>query len=155
MCIRDSYYTDQANMVIRKIDENGLVHTVAGTNPVWDGELNKWISQFGYGGDEGPATSALFNFDHGQLAMPSGRICFDAEDNMYIADTGNRVIRRVDTSGIIHLVAGIPESENSYYVGPRDIAMGPDGNLYIADSEPGYIIMSLPDGYGGRIAGTY
>src|SRR5678816_4387736 len=74
---------------------------------------------------------------------------------MYIADTGNRVIRRVDPSGIIHLVAGIPESANSYYVGPRDIAMGPDGNLYIADSEPGYIIMSLPDGYGGRIAGTY
>ena len=52
----------------------------------------------GYSGDGGPATSATLNFPE-QAEM-------DVFGNMYIADSGNNVIRKVDTNGIITTVAG-------------------------------------------------
>ena len=139
------YYTDQTNQVIRMIDANGIVHTVAGTNPVWDENVSRWNPQAGYAGDDGPATSALLNFDRGQLAMPSGRICFDASDNMYIADTGNHLIRGV-SAGTIHAVAG--------FQAPRDVAVDDQGNVFVVDSVANTISI-LSNGVVTKIAGGY
>jgi len=141
------YYTDQQNQVIRMIDGAGLVHTVAGTNPVFDPNLNGWVAQSGYAGDGGAATAALFNFDHGQLAMPSGKICFDASDNMYIADTLNHCIRRVDVSGTISLFSGpLPGSSFSPFDQPRDVAVDSHGNVIVADSGRSLVLLVKPDG---------
>ena len=71
---------------VRKIDKNDIITTVAGT-----GELN-------LSGDGGPATSA-------NVSNPQG-LAFDATGNLYIADSGNSRVRRVDKKGIITTFAG-------------------------------------------------
>ena len=81
------YIADFGNDVVRQVDKSGIIHTFAGIS-----------SSPGYGGDEGPATAA-------QLQAPQG-VAVDSYGGVYIADTGNNVIRNVDTSHIIHTFAG-------------------------------------------------
>jgi sugar lactone lactonase YvrE len=80
------YVADAGNHRIRKIDTNGMIHTVAGNGTA------------GFGGDGGPATSAL-------LKNPAG-VAVDSADNLYIADSGNNRIRQVTTDGVIRTVVG-------------------------------------------------
>ena len=80
------YIVDSDNNRIRRVDPTGVITTVAGS------------ATLGYTGDGGPATSA-------QLSAPQG-ISVDAAHNLYIADTANSVIRRVDPTGMITTVAG-------------------------------------------------
>lgn len=107
---------------IRKINKNTHVITlIAGTGLV------------PYTVDEIPATAAQF----GEFG-----ICIDKIGNMYIADYGNQRIRRIDTFGIIHTVAGngtagyggdggAATSASIHY--PEGVATDACGNLYIAD----------------------
>ncbi|MBI6545704.1 MAG: IPT/TIG domain-containing protein [Cyanobacteria bacterium NC_groundwater_1444_Ag_S-0.65um_54_12] len=80
------YIADTYNCRIRKVDTNGIITTVAGSG-VW-----------GYSGDGGPATNA-------RLLLPRAA-AVDGAGNLYIADTGNQVIRKVDPAGIITTLAG-------------------------------------------------
>ncbi|HEY5609740.1 MAG TPA: hypothetical protein VIL97_00925 [Thermoanaerobaculia bacterium] len=89
-------------------------------------------STFGFEGDGGPATQA-------RLANPSG-LAFDPDGNLYIADSGNNRVRKVDASGIITTVAGngapgfgadgVPATATSL-VGPRAVAIDGNGDLLI------------------------
>src|ERR1035438_7890830 len=102
----------------------GIITTIAGIG-----------GQGGYSGDGGQATQA-------HLAYPSG-IAFDGNHVLYISDTGNNVIRRVDLStGIITTVAGTSAAGYAGDGGPATsallnspwgIALDGAGNLYIAD----------------------
>jgi RHS repeat-associated protein len=86
-------------------------------------------------GDGGPATQALLRTDGGVAFAPDG--------SMYIADSAHNRIRMVDPNGIITTVAG---GLNGGFGGdggpaiaaqlnaPYDVAVGPDGSLYIADA---------------------
>lgn len=118
------YFSDRQNGRIRKVDPaTGNISTIAGTG-----------SQ-GYGGDNGPATAANVNFPNG--------LAVDAARNLYIADTNNDRIRRVDAaSGLITTVAGTGVLGFSGDGGPAtsaqlslpwDVAVDPSGNLLIAD----------------------
>src|SRR5208283_3158880 len=88
----------------------------------------------GYAGDGGPAQSA-------ELDSPYG-VSVDASGKLYIADTGNSVIRRVDSSGKIMTIAGngnegyngdgIPATSAALYK-PYRVVVDRAGNLYIAD----------------------
>ncbi|MEI8090226.1 MAG: Ig-like domain-containing protein, partial [Opitutaceae bacterium] len=146
------YIADTFNHRIRKVDSLGVITTVAGSisgygaEPVND-PLGDTCPQ-GYRGDGGPATSAM-------LDTPTG-LAVDSAGNLYIADTGNCVIRKVDTNGIITTVAGtipllngtnpINTFAQSGYSGdggpatsaklnaPYAIACDSAGNLYIADT---------------------
>jgi sugar lactone lactonase YvrE len=80
------YIADFGNNVIRQVDTSGVIHTFAGNGTA------------GYAGDEGPAASA-------QLLSPQG-VAVDNYGSVYIADTGNNVIRNVDSSHTIHTFAG-------------------------------------------------
>src|ERR1700733_11441053 len=80
------YIADDGHHRIRKVSPSGIITTVAGT-----GKTN-------FSGDGGPATSAT-------LYRPSG-VAVDSAGNVYIADTQNARIRKVDTSGNISTVAG-------------------------------------------------
>lgn len=80
------YIADTGSNRIRKVDTNGVITTVAGS------------ANSGYSGDGGPATRA-------SMIAPRG-VAFDAAGNMYIADTGNSVVRQVDGNGIITTVVG-------------------------------------------------
>lgn len=109
----------------------------------------------GYSGDGGPATAALVN-------NPNA-VTLDAGGNLYIADTGNNAVRKVDTSGKITTVAGngvaayagdggqaIQASLNA----PKGIAVDSNGNLFIADHTNCAIRMVEPGGIITTIAGT-
>ncbi|HVW35421.1 MAG TPA: hypothetical protein VHL53_23015 [Acidimicrobiia bacterium] len=87
------YITDALNAVVRKIDTQGNVSLVAGTAPV------NGVVQAGEDGDGGPATSAHLREPHG--------VAVDSHGNVYIADSRNCVIRKVDaTTGMISRFAG-------------------------------------------------
>jgi len=114
------------NQVINRVDKTtGVISTVAG-----NGNGN-----YSYTGDGGPATSASLN-------SPDA-VTVDGAGNLFIADNGNSVIRRVDKStGIINTVAGTGASGYSgdgglatnatlYY--PRAVTLDSAGNLFISD----------------------
>ena len=78
------YIADLYNNRIRKVDPAGIITTVAGT-----GSANS-VGQGGFSGDNGPATSAMLN-------LPDA-VAVDAAGNLYIADSSNYRIRRIDKS---------------------------------------------------------
>jgi DNA-binding beta-propeller fold protein YncE len=158
-------FTDQGNMIVRMIDENGMIHCIAGSPPLYNPDTGRNdILQYGYSGDEGPATSAKLSFERGQIADPSGKICFDNAGNMYIADTSNNCVRFVDPQGIIHLLAGHPPdagfrgdggpAKGAYLRGPRDVAVGLHGNIYIADTDNNVIRMVDKNGMISTVVGV-
>ena len=118
------YIANTNNHTIRKIDTTGNITTIAGNG------------QFGATGDGGPATDA-------QLNRPSG-LTLDSAGNLYIADTGNKRIRKIDTTGTISTIAGggtqgFPSyghngpATDAQLVNPTDVAIDTAGVLYIAD----------------------
>lgn len=121
------YFADQANNRIRFFTKGGAVSTVAGTGSA------------GFSGDGGPATQATLN-------GPSS-VVLDNSGNMYIADTNNLRIRKVDTTGNISTYAGdgmsCPPPPSKCGDGgpatggnlsfPTHAALDSAGNLYIAD----------------------
>ena len=155
-------FADQANMIVRRIDANGIITTIAGTAPV----LVNGILLYGAGfsGNEGPATAAKLSFDRGQVADPGGKICYDASGNLYIADTLNNCVRVVDMSGIIHQFAGVGTvagfsgdngpATSALLRQPRDVAVDADDNVFIADTGNHVIRMVAPDGTISTVAGT-
>ena len=127
------YILDQANQRVRKIDaQTQVITTIAGTGLQ------------GYSGDDGPATQAALHFEAGSNPEPGGGIAY-ASGAVYIADTENNRIRRLDlATGIITTIAGHGEPGYSGDGGaakdaalnhPRDLEIGPDGELYVADTD--------------------
>ena len=121
------YIADRRNHRIRKVDSSGTISTIAGTG------------EYGFGGDGGPATEAgLYN--------PNG-VATDGAGNLYIADSGNHRIRKVDSTGTITTIAGTGErgfggsdgdgdrgpATNAQLNHPSEVAVDGAGNLYIAD----------------------
>jgi uncharacterized protein (TIGR03437 family) len=109
------YFADTVNNVIRKITGTTIT-TVAGIQGQGGG----------YGGDSGPATSANLN---GPTA-----VALDLADNLYIADNGNSLIRRVDAKTQIivsYLGSGATNGKLDH---PNGLWFDASGALYIADS---------------------
>ena len=123
--VGDIYFADSGNQIVRRIDVDGTITTVAGVPQTQ-----------GYSGDGGPATAA-------KLSLPEG-VALDAAGDLYIADTGNSVIRKVDAAtNTITTVAGVPRSPGfngdgsattSQLNSPWTVTVGPDNSLYIADT---------------------
>ena len=105
------FISDSHNNCIRRVDaETGVITRVAGNGTA------------GYGGDNGPGTSAILNFPTG-LAM-------DSSGNLLIVDTNNNRIRRLDVrTGFITTVVGNGLNQ------PRGVAVDSGGNLFIADTK--------------------
>lgn len=126
----NTYISDGINNRIRKIDgTTGIITTIAGNGA------------YTYGGDGGPATNASF--------ADAFNICLDTSGNLYISDTWNYRVRRVNLStGIITTYAGIGVSGYSGDGGPATsaklsqvdgICLDRSGNLYIGDRTNGRI----------------
>jgi sugar lactone lactonase YvrE len=108
---------------IRKVDISGIITTIAGTGAE------------GFGGDGGPAKGAVLNGPTSILGDNAG--------NLYIADTGNQRIRKIDSTGMISTIAGTGKCEFSGDGGqaskaslcePYQLSFDAAGNLYFADS---------------------
>lgn len=125
------YIADSDHNRIRKVTVTpgtltGDISTIAGGNVPGDS------------GDGGPATSAILN-------NPSG-VAFDGAGNLYIADTGNNAIRKIDAfTGNISTIAGSPTGDGgdsgdggsatqALLNSPENVAIDPAGNVYIADT---------------------
>jgi sugar lactone lactonase YvrE len=144
------YLSDQANQRIRRIDGDGIITTIAGT-----GDKN-------YTGDGGPATEATLHAGSGQEATPGGRLLIK-DDVIYAADTQNYVVRRIDlATGIIDTYAGNGVMGYGGDGGPAtqasfgeltDLAMGLNGELYVADTTNDCIRVVYPDGTIDTFAG--
>ncbi len=115
------YIADTDNHRIRKVDSGGIITTVAGNG----------VDSFS--GDSGPATDA-------SIDLPSG-VAVDAAGNLFINDTYNFRIRKVDSSGMITTVAGGGEdfgdggpATSAVLDFPFDVTVDGSNNLYIADA---------------------
>ena len=144
------FIADNNNNVIRKVDTNGIITTVVGY-------MNSaGVGIAGYGGDDGPADSAL-------LSAPIG-VMFDAAGNLYITDEGNNVIRKVDTAGIITTFAGNTTGGYSGDGGPataaqlhfpqNNAAYDSLGNIYFSDAGNNVIRVVSPAGIINTYAGN-
>ncbi|SNT34982.1 Ig-like domain (group 3) [Granulicella rosea] len=141
------YFSDNGNNVVRRIDAfTGVITTVAGT-----------LGTPGYTGDGGAATQATLN-------QPNG-LSFDASGNLYIADTGNDVIRLVSVAtGTISTVAGKGgvasytgdggQAASATLYGPRGVTAVATGELYIADQNNNVIRKVSASGVISTIVGT-
>ncbi|MBT4501788.1 MAG: choice-of-anchor D domain-containing protein, partial [Gemmatimonadetes bacterium] len=113
----DLYIIDQVG--IRRVDAAGSLSNLL--------EMHS----FGFAGDGGPASEAAFNFSAAVLA--------DGEGEIYIADTGNDRLRKVDSAGIISTVVGGGlddgvQATKTMLNAPNDVAVDAAGNIYIADT---------------------
>jgi sugar lactone lactonase YvrE len=121
----DLYISDAGNERIRRVSGgSGVITTVAG-----DGSS-------GFSGDGGPAIEA-------RLSLPMG-LAFDGRGNLYVTDSGNDRVRKIDLAGVITTVAG---NGHAGFSGdgkpatsamlnlPVAIAFGSAGEMYIADGQ--------------------
>jgi len=127
---------------IRRISPDGVINTIAG-----------YMGQSGKTGDGGPAVSARLNFPKG-MAM-------DNAGNLYIADSRNNCIRKIDNEGIITTVAGFSGGGfttdtlaiHALLKAPQAIAFDERNNMYIADAGNNRICKVDSNGFLTTIAG--
>lgn len=145
----DIYITDFENSRVRIVHaDTGIVTTLVGSGACPTGVLpfNAVVCQGGFGGDGGPAKNATLN--HAQA------VALDVNGNLYIADTINHRIRRVDaTTGLIYTIAGNGVSGFSGDGGPATaaeisfpvgIAVDRSGKVYFSDESNNRIRMLTP-----------
>ncbi|MCE7994007.1 MAG: Ig-like domain-containing protein [Roseivirga sp.] len=139
------YVADQSNHAIRKISPEGEVSTLAGS---------------GFGFKDGPGTEAKFN-------KPRG-VTVDAGGNVYVADQGNHVIRKISPGGEVSTLAGLaPRFLFLTFPGFRDgtgtvaqfnepagVAVDAGGNVYVADQKNHRIRKITPEGEVNTLAGS-
>ncbi len=125
------YVADNENSTIRKITPAGVVTTLAGLagSP---------------GNSDGVGTEARFEDPWG--------VSVDSADDIYVADTGNRTIRRITPAGVVTTLAGLANRDgmndrtgkHARFAFPRGLAVDANGKLYIADSDNNSIRTATP-----------
>jgi trimeric autotransporter adhesin len=140
------YFTDSFNAIVIKLDSSA-------NSSIFAGELNSGAEDRGYSGDGGPATSA-------QLYSPQG-LAFDQAGNLYIADSYNNVVRKVDTSGKISTYAGdnqfssVDQEGGAAVSSPigwtSSVATDPAGDVFTNGNGPPYTPGGVPATQSGFI----
>jgi DNA-binding beta-propeller fold protein YncE len=143
------YVTDSGNHCIRAISTKGKVTTLAGNL----GEADDVLRNYGTADYtpvplkiDGKRKKARFNSPGGIACSPSG--------HLYVSDTGNQVIRRIDPKGNVVTLAGSPGAWGSAdgsgaaarFHSPQGLCVGADGNIYIADTHNHTIRRMTPAG---------
>lgn len=138
------YVADSGNNAIRKVTQGGVVSTVAGGGIGVVGSTN------------GATASATFNAPRG--------VAVDAAGNVYVADTGNHLIRKI-AAGQVTTFAGSTLSgffggfangtgTASMFDSPMDVAVDGAGNVYVSDANNHLIRFITPNGVVTTLAGT-
>jgi uncharacterized protein (TIGR03437 family) len=137
------YIAEYYGQRVRKVAANGTISTVAGNGTE------------GFGGDGGPAINALLDGPY--------RVTLDPAGNLYIADSSNNRIRKVDKNGTITTFAGNGAENYSGDGGPatsasldypEDTAFDAAGNMYIADESNNVIRKVDTNGIITTVVGT-
>jgi sugar lactone lactonase YvrE len=133
----DWYIGDEGNQRVRWVThDTNIIDTLAGNG----------VEAFA--GDDGPAKNASINLPVGQEAQPAGRICISPDEHwLYIADTDNNRVRRVDLTVPERTITTYAGNGTKDYTGddgqataaalsfPSDVDCDAAGNLYIADRD--------------------
>ncbi|MFI5163229.1 MAG: NHL repeat-containing protein [Sphingobacteriales bacterium] len=134
------YVADYGNDLIRKINQAGAVSTIAGKTGV-------------AGAADGLDTAARFN-------LPES-LAVDASGNIYVADNGNNLIRKITPAGMVSTLAGNGKAGFADGTGaaasfnsPFGIAVDGAGNIYVADSGNNRIRKITPAGAVSTFAGS-
>jgi RHS repeat-associated protein len=143
------YLADGNNQRMRAVATDGIIRTIAGTGGI------------GFNADNIQATQAL-------LDVPQG-VTADSEGNFYIADTGNRTVRKVGPDGFITTIAGMTGQQltdptdpagdggpatGAKFAAPVSMSIDPEGSLYISDPGARRIRKFTRDGIVVAAAGT-
>ncbi len=147
------WISDQANQRIRCVGTDGKIHSVVGTGTP------------GYSGDGGPAIEAEIHASVGQAASPANRMALAPDEGrLYFVDTENHRVRYVEiATGIIdtYVGNGTPayagdggDSRDASLYQPTDLAFGPDGEMYIADTTNSCVRRVDTDGVISTFAGS-
>ena len=123
------YVTDYVNMTIRKVTPAGVVTTLAGS-PGVEGFVN------------GTGTAARFKSLQG--------IAIDTSGNLFIADSGNRSIRKITPAGV---VTTFVDGTNGQLGSPRGVVVDSTGTLYVTDYTAHVIYRVTSAGVVSRFAG--
>lgn len=133
------YVADQSNNLIRKVSPAGVVSTFAGSGQ--------------QGATDGPAATASFFWPMG--------VAVDRSGNVYVADGGNHLIRKITPSGMVSTIAGNGQqgatngaAASATFYGPFDVAVDTAGNLYVADGGNQTIRKVTPGGIVSTLAGN-
>lgn len=150
----DLLILDQRNFRIRKVAAaDQTISTVAG-----DGKA-------GFLDDATDPGKAEFKFEAGDSPMPSGSLALAADGTLFVADSLNHRIRRIDLAAkTVSTIAGTGEAGLAGDGGPalaarlsnpRDLEFGPDGRLYVADTD-NHVVRAIDLGTGtiSTVAGT-
>ena len=133
------YFTDNGNSRVRAMSPSGYVSTIAGNTSV------SYV--------DGQGESARFYIPQGIAVAPNGTV--------YVADSGNHLIRSISPSGEVRTVAGATTSGYAdgqgttarfYY--PSDVFLMPNGTLYVSDTWNNRIRAISPSGMVTTVAGT-
>jgi uncharacterized protein (TIGR03437 family) len=128
------YIADVRNARVRKVDTHGIITTVAGNGHA------------GFSGDGGPAVAASLGWNGGTTlgtngghvpAQYYGGIAVDSQGILYIADTENGRVRKVDSNGIITTLINSSADQ---------LAVDSAGNLYLSGSSGNSVIQKLAPG---------
>lgn len=147
----DMFVSDKLNHVIRRVDADGVISTFAGQP-----------GARGYKGDGGPASEARLRAQQHGKYDPSSRITITGH-TMYLADTGNQVVRAIDLdTEIITTIAGSGHAGNGPdgaaqsvdLLNPHDVAVGPDGTVFLSDTGNHCVRALLADGTLVTVAGV-
>ncbi len=132
------YVADRRSHTVRKISADGTVRTIAGNGHP------------GLVGGKGMAS---------HLREPVS-VAVDGYGIVYIADSGNNVIRKVDLDGSVTILAGSGRAgyrdgrgKGARFAWPTGIAIDPMGNIYVCDSRNNRIRRITPDGMVSTVAG--
>ncbi|WP_184338484.1 NHL domain-containing protein, partial [Prosthecobacter vanneervenii] len=135
------YVADLGNHTIRKVTAAGVVSTLAGSAGV-------------IGSVDDTGSAASFN-------IPSG-VAVDSAGNVYVADSGNSVIRKVTEAGVVSTLAGSTEATGSMdgtgsaarFNNPSGVAVDSAGNVYVADGGNSTIRKVTSAGVVSTLAGS-
>ena len=133
------YVADAGNNLIREISPTGVVTTLAGNGQ--------------QGSTNGMGTAASFNF-------PSG-VAVDGAGNIYVADFGNCLVRKINSLGEVTTLAGNDQVGSTNGTGaaasfnlPMDVALDGAGNVYVTDYGNNLIRKISPSGVVTTLAGS-
>jgi sugar lactone lactonase YvrE len=133
------FTADEYNYAVREITSGGVVSTLAGTGS--NGSAN------------GTGTAASFSTPYG--------VAVDTSDNVYVADTGNDLIRKITSGGVVTTLAGSGSAGSANGTGtaasfnvPAGVAVDSSGNVYVADAFNNLIRKITPGGVVTTLAGT-
>ncbi|PLP97553.1 hypothetical protein CYJ10_26965 [Cupriavidus pauculus] len=133
------YVADTFNHEIRKITSTGVVSTLAGSGSS--------------GSADGTGTAASFSTPFG--------VAVDASGNVYVADQGNQLIRKITPTGVVSTLAGSGSLGSTDGIGtaasfnaPSGIAVDASGNVYVVDQGSHAIRKITPTGVVSTLAGS-